>query len=117
MPDTLRLRFRCLGMFKRMRVCHVVWDIKKYTAQHPSPYFSLQTGIPVDAEDGLINFATDPFWGIYLINQHGITHYDVKPANIVFIDGRYMLIDYESAIYNQTTQVSDSATDAFSNKN
>ena len=47
----------------------------------------------------LNRLASDLFWGIYQLHEKGISHCDIKPSNVVLMDGLFCLIDFDAAIH------------------
>jgi hypothetical protein len=47
----------------------------------------------------LNRLTSDLFWGIYQLHEKGISHCDIKPSNVVLMDGSFCLIDFDAAIH------------------
>jgi hypothetical protein len=62
----------------------------------------------------LNQLARDLFWAVFQLHEQKIVHSDVKPSNVVLLNGAYCLIDFDAAV-----ELSDGAerrrtTEAFS---
>jgi tRNA A-37 threonylcarbamoyl transferase component Bud32 len=62
----------------------------------------------------LSHLSSDLFWAVFQLHEQNIVHSDIKPSNVVLLNGAYCLIDFDAAM-----ELSDGAqrrrtTEAFS---
>jgi tRNA A-37 threonylcarbamoyl transferase component Bud32/predicted Holliday junction resolvase-like endonuclease len=81
-----------------------------------SSSFAMEFGMDSRGVEGLDlkQLTGDLFWAVFQLHEQKIVHCDIKPSNVVFLNGAYCFIDFDAAVELRDGVERRRMTEAFS---